>query len=240
MTNILIFVIVYLAYILVWLIVNLLAYFASIAFKKTKIFTGLTVITYIIIYILNFLIGIGMFWWAISLLLSGEFLWLIFMIFIGFSLINGLLSFLQYPFIFIPAYLSEKIENSNKEDDVVTGEVLDEKGRVIAKSEGDSTISGRLAKYFLAFFVLNLLSIIIFPEAGQQLKAFDYITKPFLQMIGGSLIIGLPYIIYRKIKYRSFFPQDKRILFIAVWRLNLLIFGGIAILTVFLIWILQS
>ncbi len=230
METLLIILFVYLAYIFTWFVINIVFYFFSIAFKKKTILNVLTLLGGIVLNIFNFLVGIGFLWLAISLLLNREFLWFILLVFFGFGLIGGLLSFLQLPFVFITTYFSNKLDDIDFNEDIVSAELVDEHNKVVAKIEGDTAISRRLAIYFVLFFAFNLLSIFIFPDDEQQLMALDYIINPTLQILGGTIILGIPYLIYHKIKHKSFLPDDKRYFFIQVWKLNLIFFSILSVL----------
>ena len=146
------------------------------------------------------------------------------MIFIGIGLISGVLGFLQMPFMLIPGYFAEKMENMDLEEDTVAGEILDKDNKVIDISEGETSLKTRFAKYFLAVYALNLTSLIIFPLEREGLALFGYVTKPFFQIISLTLIVGTPYGIYRKIKHKAFFTKDKRYFLIQVWKISLYIF----------------
>ncbi len=229
MNAFIIIVVVYIAYIFTWLTINSVFYFFSIALKKKGILTALATLSLIGLYILNFLVGIGLFWWAISLLLNGEFLLFIALIFFGIGLISGLISYLQMPFVFITAYFANKLEDVDFNEDIATAEILDKDNKVVGKIEGNTAVSIRLAKYFVAFFALNLASMIFFPAQGRAYGVLDYLTTPATQVFGGTLFVGVPYAIYHKIRHKSFFSKDKRYFFIQVWKLNLIVFGALEI-----------
>lgn len=230
LTNILIGLIVYLGYLFVWFVVNLLAYFVSLALKKRGIIDGLASISVIVVYVLDFIIGLLLLWWAISTLLSGQFLLFLFLILFGIGLISAFFNYLQLPFVFIFGYFSDKIGQIDFEENVTTAEILDEQDRVVDVTEGDTTIAIRLAKYFLAVYGLNLIWLLISPVEHEGLLPLDYITIPFTQIIGGTIIVGLPYSIYHRVRHKSFFPKDKRYFLIQVWKLSIYIFGAFAAL----------
>lgn len=223
MNTLLLFVVVYIAYLVIWLIINTIIYFLAVAMKSSVLVNILMGIGTVGIYIFNFILGIGLLVFTFSLLLNGEILWFIVMIFFGMGLISGLLSYLQMPFLFVSGYFSEKIEKTDFKSDVVTGEILDEHNKVVGKVEGDTTISVRLARYFVAFYIFNLLSILTSSQP-YPVGALDWITKPFFQIASSTLIFGIPYIIYHKIRHKTFFPEDKRYFFIKVWKICLYIF----------------
>lgn len=230
MKEILILIIVYIGYLFVWFAVNLLAYFASLAFRKKTIIGGLAGISVLASYLLSFIIGIIVLIWMISVLLEGQILLFLLLLLFGGGLIISLIMFLQTPFVAIPMYLAEKTEKIDFEESVVEAEILDKDDRVIGKTEGETAISVRLAKWFLAIYGLGIINIIIFPVEREGLMRGDYLTKPFLQIISTTVIVGLPYGIYRKLKYKAFFPEDKRYFLIQVWKLSIYIFGSLAAL----------
>lgn len=224
MNTILFAVLVYVSYLFIWFVINLVAYFFAVAFKKPAILAVFVGLAVIVVQILNFGIGIGLFIYTISLLFDGQFLWFLLMIFIGISLISGVLGFLQMPFMLIPGYFAEKFENVDLEEDTVIGEILDKDNKIVDISEGETSLKTRFAKYFLAVYALGLVNLIIFPVEREGLAPLAYITKPFLQIISLSLIIGIPYGIYRKIKHKPFFTKDKRYFLIQTWKVYLYIF----------------
>lgn len=234
MNTVLIVAFVYILYLFIWFVINLVAYFSSIAFKKIVIINTFVGLTVIVVQLLNFGLGIWLLLYTFSFLFSGQFIWFFIMIFIGIGFILGVLRYLQMPFMLIPIYFAEKVEKIDFDEDTVVGEILDKDNRVIDISEGETSLKTRFAKYFLAFYAYNLIYILIFPGEREGLATFDYITKPLFQIIGSTLLIGLPYGIYRKIKYKAFFPRDKRYFLIQVWKLSLYIFIPLSIV-VFLI-----
>lgn len=155
---------------------------------------------------------------GISLFLDHQYLWLFVYIIIGYSIAGWLFNVVTIPFLLIQTYFATKLESFNFIEDIERAEILDENNRVVGVSEGDNTVSTRLAKYFVAFYILNLVCMIIFPEENKLYKWGDYLVTPFLQIIGGTLIIGIPYLIYHKIRYKTFFPFDKRYFYIKVWK----------------------
>lgn len=234
LTSILIFIIVYLAYLFIWFIINLLAYFSAIAFKKPAVLGAIVGLSVIIVQILNFGIGIGLLLYTISLLFDGQFLWFLVMIFIGIGLISGILGFLQMPFMLIPGYFAEKIEEIDLEEDVERAELLDEKGNVLDVLEGEGTVATRLAKYFLALYALGLVTLIIMPVEREGITGLGFLTEPFWDVARFTFFVGIPYAIYHKVKKKSFFPKDKRYFLISVWRISLII-GIPLVLFVFLL-----
>lgn len=223
MNTFILLIVIYVAYILTWLTINFVFYFFSIALKKKSILTALTTLSVIALNIFNFLIGVSIFWLAISLLLNREFLWLIVLIFFGAGLIGGFMSYLQMPFVFITAYFTSKLEDMDFNENIASAEILDEDNKVVGKIEGNTAISVKLAKYFVAFFALNLISMVLIPEEGRAYGFLDYLTTPATQVFGGTLFVGIPYAIYHRVRHKSFFSKDKRYFFIQVWKLCLII-----------------
>lgn len=219
MNNLLLAVIFLLVYILLWFTINIVAYFTSVFLETKKIFRAFGKLAYTVAYIFNFLVGIGLIWFGISLLLSGHFLWFIVYLFIGAGIIGFLINLLQFPFIYITVYLSEKIEEKNFNEDIASAEIIDKDGKILKKVEGDTTISVRMAKYFTLLFTVNLLSVFIYPEARAGWRWGDYFLSPFLWIVSESFVVGIIYVLYHKIRYNLFFPEDKRYFFIHVWRI---------------------
>lgn len=215
--------VVYLGYLIIWVIIVSLAYFLSLLIRKSYPISFISGLSQIAVYILFTIFGIWALVYSIQLLVSFRWLELFIMGFIGFGIIAGLLNILTLPFYGIPLFFQEKISETDFGEDIERAEILDKKGKVLKVIEGETAIKRNIAKYFIAFFSLNLLSIFIFPTKGEHLLALDYITKPFFQVIGGTFIFGLPYLIYHRVKYKSFFPEDKRYFFINTWKLSLYI-----------------
>lgn len=221
---------IYLSIVFLWFVINTLVYFFSLAFKTFKIFSFFTTIGMILYYLLSLAIGIGIFAYMISLLLNGEFLWLIFMFFAGIGLVFMFLNILQIPFIAIPAYYSSKLEGKDFNENIVDAEILDAEGKIIGKTEGDIKTSRRLAIYFLLNYFLLFLYIYIFPTEDQKQNGiFDNIIFAFLQVLVGILLIAIPYAIYRKLRYKRIW-EDKRIFFSQVLKIAFIIY---IILTIF-------
>ncbi|MCM8787532.1 MAG: hypothetical protein NC935_05705 [Candidatus Omnitrophica bacterium] len=225
MKTLLIVLIAYLSYLLLWFIVNLLAYYISIVFKKKAVLFFIFGLTSLIVIFLEWGTFGLLFLYALSLLFSGKFLAFIILFFFGIGLVQMGLNSIKMPFVFISYYFLTKLANFNLEEQIEKGEILDEKGKVIDVIEGETTISTRLAKYFLLFYGVNLLEIIIFPDARKGFLLGDFIVVPIFKIIGGTIIFGLLYSIYHKIKFHSFLPQDKRYFLINTWRLNLVFVG---------------
>ena len=51
----------------------------------------------------------------------------------------------------------------------------------------------------------------------------DYIFMPFLGVLSDTIFIGILYGVYRKLRYGSFFPIDKRLFYTEVWKVSLYI-----------------
>jgi len=231
MNTIYIIIAIYLSYLILWLVINLLAYFISLAFKKPSILAVVNSISFFVVSLLNWGIGLALFVYAISLLFQGEILWFLFMIIIGISVLTWLLNLIQFPFYFISAYFMEKIDTFDFEE-VKNSDIIHASNTFNFKSTDANThLSIRAAKYFLIFYMLNLSSLLVEQfTGGEKYGLIGLIELPFIQIISGTLIIGIPYSIYHKLRYKRFLPKDKRCFFISVWKLSLIIFGSIIIL----------
>lgn len=204
----------YFGSLLVWSIICLLTFSISFVFKVPVLMKGLSGIASFVYGILQFIIYI----YLLINIWGYGFLWFIFMIFIGLSLFSTLINLLQIPFVIIPAYFLVKLENLDNEEDVVRAEVIDNKGNIIDIIEDDTSINKRLVKYYLGLYFILLLGILIFPVERQTTLWWEYITRPFFQSLSGTLFFGIIYGLYRKIKFKSVFTQDKRLFFIKLWR----------------------
>jgi hypothetical protein len=223
MENILIVIFVYLGYLILWSLICLLAFTLSLILKKPSIMHIVSGISTVIVYLLNFLIGIGLLIYVGSLLFSGEFLWFIIMLFVGISVVTWLLSLLQMPFILIPSYFAEKAESIEGEEDVVKGEVLDEHHKIIAVTEGEKDISRRLAIYFVAVYGLNLLSLFMNRQDYPTYMWGDYLLSPFLWVVSQIVFFGLIIGIYFKIRKGKFFHPRKKVFLISVLKVTTIV-----------------
>lgn len=235
MSDISILILAYLGYLFFWFTINLVVYFVSLSLKKPKIFEVLAGLSIGIIYIFNFLVGLWLLWIGIKLLLDGQWLWFLLYIFIGASIFSWLLALIQMPFNFILVYFSTKMEEKNFNENIVSAEILDKDGGVIGKTiEGDTAISVRMAKYFSILYLIGLINILFISSEGENTIWFGYITKPFSDVVFLTLIIGFVYIIFHKIKNKSFFPKDKRYFFIKVWKIGIYVYLFLLVILYFL------
>lgn len=230
MNIIIIILITLISYLLVWYVANIIVYYFSIALKKPVIFESFHAISLVFLWLYNAILGGVLIWVGISLFLNKQYLWLIIYLFIGSSIVGWFFNILQLPFIFIQTYFADKLERFDFNENVIEAEILDDKNRVIGKTEGESNITRRLAIYFVLFYVINFISMLVFPDENKNYNWGDYLVTPFLQIIGGTIIIGIPYAIYHAIRYRRLIQSDKRYFLIAVWKIWLVIF---VILTIF-------
>jgi hypothetical protein len=226
MQGILIFILSYLSLLLAWFVISIVFYLISLISKKNLAFIplGLT-------YIVAFLIQWYIFGYAAYLLWSmikgHEWLMLLFSLLVGGFVIGWwqmIYNFLLAPFYGIANYYSDKLCEVDFKEEIVQAEVLDMNNKVIDVIEGETSIKTRFAKYFIGLYFFNLLYLLVFPEERKGLLILDYITKPFLQIIGATFLIGIPFGIYRLIRYRKFFTKDKRYFFIQTWKVALYIF----------------
>jgi len=232
---------VYIILLLIWLVINVVFYALSLVSKKAvfAIPFGLNaVVNYIIQIYFLIIYPLYLIW---QIIVAKAWLFLILFFFLG-SLIIGfyqmIVSFLITPFGFITYYFSEKsahkMDEAEQDKDVVAGEILDEKGKVIGTTEPDSMISVRMAKYFLGVYFMGVGYLVLFPVEREGIIWWGYITKPFVQIITYTLFVGGFYIIFHKLKYKSFFPKDKRLFYIRVWKTTLFIFIPLGVLLYFL------
>lgn len=229
--NLLYLLLMYLSIVFLWFVINTVGYFFSIALNKPAISNTISGLSVLLLYLLNFLIGIYLLVYSISLLLNGEFLWFLFYIFIGFGLFSWMVGLMQLPFTFIASFYMTKIESFNFVENIATAEVLDSNNKVVSIIKGDTTISIRLAKYFSSLYVFNLFSLVLGPEREFYVNNWsDYLTKPFLWILSYSVIVGLPYLIFYRIKHKNWLPEDRRLFFISVWRITLFIMVPVALL----------
>lgn len=234
MNTVVIFLIVLISYVLLWLVANLVLYYLSIVLKKPVILESFHAISTLFLWFYNAILGGVLLWIGIDLLISRQFLWLIIYLFIGSSIIGWFFQILELPFLFIQSYFANKLANFDFDENIVEAEILDEKHKVIGKTEGDSAISRRVAKYFILSYSINLLDLFIFPDKNKSYMWGDYLLTPFLQVFGGTFIVGVPYAIYHKIRYKTFIQSDKRYFFIIVWKIWVIVVVILVILVLVL------
>lgn len=229
----------YITFLFIWLVINTVSYALCLVFKKA---------VFVVPYGLNTLVNFGIqiyfivyplyFIWQI--IVAKQWLLLIFFLFAGGLIIGfyqAITSFLTAPFGFITLYFSEKsaqkMKEIEKEKDVVVGEILDENSKVVGTTETDVMVTVKMAKFFLGVYLWGLVYIIFFPAEREGLLWWSYITKPFGEVIKSTIFFGLFYLLFHKIKYKRFFPSDKRYFFIKVWKITLYIYIPISILLYF-------
>jgi len=240
MNNIILLIVAYILYLLLWFVINLVFYFVSMAFRKPQIYNVITGVSMLVVYLLNFIVGLGMLVFGISLLLDKEFLWFLFYFFIGATLISWIFSIVQFPFIAIASYFSEKIEEKDFDEEVVANEIINKKGEIVKKTEGDVAVSSRVAKYFIVLYFINLLPLFLFSAEREGTTWDAYILKPFSGVVLTTILLGVPYGIYNKFKEKLFFTKDKRYFFIKIWKVGIYIYMILLVLVYLLSWLAKA
>lgn len=227
-------------FLIVWYVVVLIFYFLSFIFKK-----NLASIPCGLIYIVSILIQLYLFGYALyflwQLIRGHEWLLLVLALIFGGFIINWwriIYSLLLAPFSWMAETFLNKFSATDLNEDVLAGEVLDKDNKVIDVTEGETSIKKRFAKYFIGFYAFNLVYLLISPAEREGLAILDFITKPFFQIIGSTIIVGIPYGIIRLLRHKPFLTKDKRYFLIQTWKICLYIFIplsvivlGLAILT---------
>jgi len=232
MENILYLIAVYLGYLLVWGVICLVVFAVSLIFKRPTIIGMLTAMSTIVVYILNFFLGLGLLLYLGALLVNGQFLWFIIMLFLGIYIIGWLLNLLQMPFLIIPVYFAQKAESIEKQPDVVRAEVLDKQHKVIFVTESEKEIDKRFAIYFIAVYILNFLSLLINRRDYPSYLWGDYIFMPFFWIISQVLFFGLIIGAYNKIKNGRFFYPRKKNFFILTFKVTAIVLVVLTVLFV--------
>lgn len=125
MTNVLIAVLIYLSFLFLWFVVNLIAYFLSVALKKKTIMVSIFALTMIVQIVVSWGIGIGMLVWLATLLFSGQIIPFLLLLFLGAGFIMAFLEWLRMPFGAIPAMFAEKVDRFDFEEREARAEILD-------------------------------------------------------------------------------------------------------------------
>jgi len=227
MNTFIIFLVAFISYLVFWFALNVLAYFISIVFKSKKPIQMVTGLGMVILYLLNFAIGIWMIWIGLNMLFEGEIFWLIVYILIGASILSYIFSFIQMPFIFITVYFSEKIEDIDFNETATRVDILNEKGEIVARTERGSESLSRMAMYFVILYGLNLFHALFISPDTESVGWGFYIVNPFSGVVFMSLVTGVPYGIFNKINNKPFFTRDKKDFFVDIWRAGTFITIGV-------------
>jgi len=219
----------YVGYLILWGIINLLAFAFSVAFKKPLILNAVLGISALAVQLVGFVVGIGILWFVISLLLNGQFLWFIFMLFIGIGLLSGLLGFLQMPFMLISSYFASKMEDMSQGSSV---EVIGQNNETVKVSSDDS-VNQKLAIYFLAVYGLNLLSVLINTEDYPTWQWGDYIAWPVVWVFSQAIFFGLIVGIYMKLRHGKFWYPTKKQMMISTLKTTTIVLIAFTILLIF-------
>ncbi|OGY37810.1 MAG: hypothetical protein A3E36_02345 [Candidatus Andersenbacteria bacterium RIFCSPHIGHO2_12_FULL_45_11b] len=234
LNQLLLLALVYVGYLSIWAIVNLLAFALSVAFKKPVILSTVLGITALAVQLVGFVVGIGILWFVISLLLNGQFLWFMFMLFIGIGLLSGLLGFLQMPFILISGYFASKMEDMSQGSGI---EVIGENNETI-KVLSDDSANQKLAIYFLAVYGLNLLSVLINTEDYPTWQWGDYIAWPVVWVFTQAIFFGLIIGIYMKLRHGKFwYPTKKRMMISTLKTTTIVLIAFTVLLIFFGVWV---
>lgn len=225
LNEIFIFIIFYLGYVLIWGIVNLIAYALTLAVNKPAIMHAVTGVSFLAFALLGWMIGLSVFWYMITLLFSGQFLWFIFMLFFGVSLFMGVIGLLQMPFILVSGYFTEKVEN------MPTKEIIDG-NTIVIEGDSDDTVNSQLATYFLIVYIINLLSVLINTEDYPMWQWGDYIAWPVIWVFTQAAFWGVIVGIYMKLRYGKFWYPTKKKMMITTLKVTT---GALLLLTVLFI-----
>lgn len=192
----------YIFYLAVWGFICFTTYYLSLITKKLKIMTALVGISQIVSIIFYILITIYFIYLGYQLIITGQWIILLILILLGFGLIRGIFSFLALPFNAIPIYFLNKLESIDLNEEVVSAELLDDKGKVVQKTEGDLTVQRRFGKYLIASLIINLV-LLLFYSSRYNPVTIEYITLPIYWTVSNSFFIAIPVIVFNLIKYRK-------------------------------------
>jgi len=230
MNNALILVLVYISYLLIWGVVNLIAFTLSLIFKRPQITKVVSSLSQIVFYLLSFGLGIGILIFTVSLLLSGQILYFILMLIVGMSLISWAFSLLQMPFIFIPAFFESKLEDIENEPDYEKAEILDKDNNVVSVIEPEKGLNRKLATYFASVYFLNLFSLIKNRSEYPNYLFGDYVVSPFLWTFTITLFFGIIIGVYNLLKHKKFFFPRKKIFLIKVLKTSTIVLAVLSVL----------
>lgn len=238
--NFIFLVIIYIILLFIWSTVSLVAYAATIVFRKPifiKTISGLSqavggILLFILTFYFLFLI-LSFFTSNIILIILGAFL-------IG-SIIMGIVgAFLQFvimPFMFVPMYLSERYEKDLEGEEVISAEVVDEKGHVIGKTEeGKGVVNKKLATYFLIDYVLIIFYVYLHRFNPQYINfgLGDYITTPIIWIASQVMLFGFFVLVYYLLRYRKLFPWGKKKFLLLIIKIDIVITSILLIFSVLL------
>lgn len=244
MNGIIGFIIVYIILLVCWLIVNIFFYALTVVTRK-----GLFSVPLAINVLLNWGIQIYFFIypfyfvWQIVTANWGD--WLA----IGISVLIGLLflSFFMglwqmvvglftYPIAAITIYFSGKASEKldTKEQEGLDYEVISPKGQLIGKFQSEGKTDKKLAIYFVADYLVNLLYILTHPQQYTINGLFDFIFTPAFFMLQAIVMFGLVIGIYNLIRYRKFVFPDKKVFLTTIFKLDIIVLVGMQVIATIL------
>jgi len=236
MTGIIEFLIGYIILLICWLIINVFFYALTVATKKSFFYIPFAINTLLswVIQIYFFIYPFYFLWQTVSA--NWGTWWLVILAFIiGLFLISFLVGFWRmivglfvYPIDIMTLYFSEKAAErlGDKKDDF-DYEVISPKGKVIGKFQSESKVDKKLATYFVADYLVNLLYILMHPQQYTINGAFDFIFTPALFMLQMIIVFGLIIGVYNLIKHRKFAYPDKKIFLTNIFKLDIIVSVGL-------------
>lgn len=237
MTGIINFVLIYIFLLLVWSILNLILFCVSILFRK-----NLSSISLVLSVLLDNGIQLFLFGYALYILWliikAHEWLLLIFaLVFGGFilGLWQTIYGLLLSPFNMVSFFFTSKFEDINqRREEEFVGEYISPEGKVIDKFESEARLNRRLAKYFIADYLVNLLYILTHPQQYKIYGWADYIFTPAFFMLQMMIVFGLIIGIYNMIRHKKFIYPDKKSYLIKVFKFDIITLIGIQVLATIL------
>jgi len=243
MTGIIEFLIGYIILLICWLIINVFFYALTVATKKNFFYIPFAINTLLswVIQIYFFIYPFYFLWQTVSA--NWGTWWLVILAFIiGLFLISFLVGFWQmivglfvYPIGVMTLYFSEKAAErlGDKEEDL-DYEVISPKGKVIGKFQSESKVDKKLATYFVADYLVNLLYILTHTQQYTISGVFDFIFTPAFFMLQTVIIFGLVIGVYNLIRYRKFVYPDKKIFLTNIFKLDIVVLVGMQVIATIL------
>ncbi len=224
--------IIYIAYLLIWLFINLLTIAISIVTRK-NFMIGLQGFTQIINFLLGLFLSLGGLYLYIYLLMQKQYILFVILLIVGsflFSIITSVVSFLSFPFIAISTYFTIVTEKQLKEkNNEYEAEVISPDGKIIEKYASSAKLNSKLSFYFLTSYLLILFSAILTKQNAYEHwnGILDYIWNPLVSIFLWFPIVGLIVIIYNLIRKRRFLPLGFKSFSVTIFSILSYIMGGV-------------
>ncbi len=225
--------------VILWNIFVLLVYFLAVAFRTPIIFKILVMLSMVLRVIIYILMSLILIYIGFELIANGYILFFIIYLFGGgyvFILVGA--NLIIVPFMALPIYLAEKLEDRATVKKVIVSHDLENDTKNIAlKQEVDNDFMN-MAKWFIKLYFLHVVYLFIVPFFGiHQTSLIEYIGQPLALILCITILIGMPYGIYCLIKHKGFLCKNKQLFFMRAWRFGFYLWAIVLILDLVIFWL---